>query len=120
MAELESIPLPPIENDKYENWHTKVLRQIRAHNVHTEKVVKAKTTIQEDELFETNLAKAKILKPETTAVYEEKLVEFWDKSDTEGALCIKTAEEIRKRWKAEAEIEANKARTDGEASRQHL
>jgi hypothetical protein len=131
LIELESMPLPPIDNDKYENWHTKVLRQIRAHNVHTDQVVKAKTTIRENELFETKLAKAKIPKTEPTALHQENLVEFWKKIDSEGVLCIKLGEEIQKRWKAEAEIEAhnkaeaeieahNKAQADWAASQQHL
>ena len=37
LAEIESVPLPPVQNDKYENWHTKVLRQIRAFIIHAEK-----------------------------------------------------------------------------------
>ena len=91
LVEILTIPLPPVENDKYENWHTKVLRQIRAFNVHTEKVVKAKTAIQEDEFFVTQAAKAKIRKTESIAVYEAKFVEFWRKTDTEGELSIKLA-----------------------------
>jgi hypothetical protein len=113
LEQVESIPLPPIENDKYENRHTKFLRQIRAYNVHSEKVVQAKTTIQEDQTDTKEALKAKIPKTETFDVHTVNVEELWCKNDKQGDLNIRLADEIHKRWDRESEINAStkKART---------
>ena len=67
----------------------------------------------------TQAAKAKIPKTETIVVYAGKFVELWRTSDTEGELSIKLGKEIRKRWNAEAKIEAKKAKTEAEVSHEN-
>ena len=87
--------------------------------MHTEQVVKAKTTIQDDQFFTTQAANAKISKKINTAVYEGKSAEFWRKTDNSGELSIQLAQEIRKRWNVQAEIETKKTKIDGEKSHEH-
>ena len=84
LTEIESVPLPPLENDMYEKWHTKILRQIRAFNVHADKVVKAKHTILLQDASIAKAAKAKIPKSTTMA-------EFEDKTPSSGARVISRA-----------------------------
>ena len=77
------------------------------------------TTIQEDQVFTTQAANAKISKNINTAVYEGKSAEFWRKTDSSGELSIQLAKGIRKRWNAQEEIEAKKTKTEGEKNREH-
>ncbi len=108
LAKIESILLPSLEDDRYENWHTKLLRKIRVWNAHTEQVVKAKVTMMEDEAYRAETAKAERIKAE----YNTKTIEFWAKNDVEGQSAIKLANEIRKRWKDEEKSSV----TEGEAA----
>ena len=107
LAEIEFIPLPSLENDQYENWHTKLLRQIRVWNVHTEQVVKVKVTIIQDKVYRAEAGKSESIKAE----YKGKSMEFWGKSDVAGQAAIKLAKDIRKRWKDEEKSSL----TEGEA-----
>jgi hypothetical protein len=112
LGEIESIPLPPIDNDKYQNWHTTLLRKIRAFNVHAEKVVKAQTTIQDDEFVKRQEAKAKNSQKINTAEYEGKLDDFWRNTDKSGEWTIQIASEIRQRWSAQEKIKAKKTKAE--------
>jgi hypothetical protein len=106
LAEIETIPLQSIVNIKYENWHTKILRQIRAFNVHTEKVIKANNTIIMDQTYKAETAKSEYpLKHKleiSKANYNAKSLDFWTKHDFDSEVVIKQANNIRKRWKNEA------------------
>ncbi len=129
LAEIEFIPLLPVENDQYENWHTKLLRQIRVWNVHTEKVVNANATIIRHKADKVEAAKsdgARAANAKIAQAYNGKSQEFWSKTDVNGERAIKLANTIRKRWNDEAKdgsIEGDaapkKARsflTEGDAS----
>ncbi len=107
LAEIEFIPLPFIENEQYENWHTKILRQIRVWNIHTEQVVKAEVTIIQDKAYRAEAGKSESIKAE----YTGKSMEFWGKTDLVGQAAIKLANDIRKRWKDEEKSSL----TEGEA-----
>jgi hypothetical protein len=105
LAEIEFIPLLPVENDQYENWHTKLLRQIRVWNVHTEKVVNANATIIRDKADKVEAAKsdgARAANAKIAQAYNCKSQEFWSKTDFNGEMAIKLANTIRKRWNDQA------------------
>ena len=109
------MPLLPIENDEYESWHTKILRQIRAFNVHTEKAIRANNTIMQDKLYKAHTDQYKAAQAAkleiATDAFNTKTIEFWAKNDAEGQSAIKLANEIRKRWNDETKSSV----TEGEA-----
>ncbi len=106
LAEIEFIPLPPIENSQYENWHTKLLRQIRVWNVLTEKVVKAKATIIQINKYKAEAAKSKDAPAAKSEISKEEYkgnsVEFLGETDIKGRVANKLLNDIRKRCKDEA------------------
>ncbi len=113
LAEIEFIPLPFIENEQYENWHTKILRQIRVWNVHTEQVVKAEVTIIQDKAYRAEAGKSESIKAE----YKGKSMEFWGKSDVAGQEAIKLANDIRKRWKDEEKSSLTEGESDNKKAK---
>ncbi len=124
LAEIEIMPLLPIENHEYENWHTKILRQIRAFNVHTEKAIRANNTIMQDKLYKAHTAQYKAAQAAkleiATEVYNTKTIEFWVKNDVEGQSAINLANEIRKRWKDEEKSSLTESEADNKKAKSSL
>ncbi len=106
LAEIEFIPLPSLENDQYENWHTKLLRQIRVWNVLTEKVAKAKATIIQINTYKAEAAKSEDAPAAKTEISKEEYkgnsVEFLRETDIKGRVANKLLKDIRKRCKDDA------------------
>jgi hypothetical protein len=106
LAEIEFIPLPSVPNDQYDNWHTKLLRQIRIWNVLSEKVVKAKATIIQINAYKAKAAKSKNAPAAKSEIskqeYKGNSVEFLSETDIEGQVANKLLNNIRKRSKDEA------------------
>jgi hypothetical protein len=113
LVHIESVPLPPIQNDKYETWHTQLLRQICSFNVHSVRVVNAKNIIKED-LFLESISQIDIPETEATAELEAKFMHFLGRTDAAGNLSINLAQDIRKRRHDEAAFAVKKPRTKGE------
>jgi hypothetical protein len=116
LAEIEFIPLLPVENDQYENWHTKLLRQIRIWNVHTEQVVIAKVTINQDKAERAEAAKS----PSSKGEYKRKSMLFWSQNDCAGEEAIKLANNIRQRWKDEEKSSKAESESDNKIAKSSL